>query len=64
MPGRQRTQRDQPAGAQHSWKQPGQRRQDRPVGPVRLGPGDLTAEYRDLMTKHQDLRVLRCLAAG
>ncbi len=64
MPGRQRTRRDQPAGAQHSWKQPGQRRQDRPVGPVRLGPGDLTAEYRDLITKHQDLRVLRCLAAG
>ncbi len=64
VPGQQRTRRDQPMGAQHGWKQPGQRRQDRPVGPVRLGPGDLTAEHRDLMTKHQDLRVLRRLTAA
>jgi hypothetical protein len=30
---------DEPMGAQHGWQQPGQSRQDRPVGPVRLGPG-------------------------
>jgi len=27
----------EPMGAQHSWQQPCQRRQDCPVGPVRLG---------------------------
>ncbi len=53
-----------PTGAQHGWKQPGQRRQDGAVGPVRLGPGDLTAEHRDLMTEHHDLGVLRYLAAA
>ncbi len=50
--------------AQHGWKQPGQRRQDRPVGPVRRGPGDLTPEHRDLMTEHHDLRMLGRLAAA
>jgi hypothetical protein len=47
VPGQQCARRDEPMGAQHSWEQPGQRRQDRPVGPVRPGPGDLTAEHRD-----------------
>ncbi len=36
----------------------------RPVGPVRLGPGDLTPEHRDLMTEHHDLRVLGRLASA
>ena len=45
-------------------QQPGQRRQDRPVGPVRPGPGDLTAQHSDLMTQHKDLRVLGRLAAA
>ena len=63
VPGQQRPRRDEPVGTQHGRKQPGQCRQDRPVGPVRLGPGDLTAEHRDLMTEHQDLRVLGRLAA-
>jgi hypothetical protein len=51
-------------GAQRSWQQPGQRRRDCPVGPVRLRPGDLTAEHRDLMAEHQDLRIPGRLAAA
>jgi hypothetical protein len=43
---------------------PGQRGQDRPVGPVQLPPSDPTPEYRDLMTEHNDLRVLGRLAAA
>ncbi len=64
VPGQRRARRDQPVGTQHSRQQPGQRRQDRPVGPVRLGPGDLTAQYSDLMTEHHDLRILGRLAAA
>ena len=33
-------------------------------GPVRLGPGDLTAEHRDLVAEHHDLRVFGRLAAA
>jgi hypothetical protein len=50
--------------AQHGWKQPGQCCQDDTVGPVGLGPGDLTPEHRDLMTEHHDLGILGCLAAA
>ena len=64
MPGQQRARRDEPAGAQHGRQQPGQRCQDRPVGPVRLGPGDLAPEQRDLMTEDHDLRILGRLAAA
>ena len=32
--------------------------------PVRLGPGDLTPQHRDLLTEHHDLRILRRLTAG
>jgi hypothetical protein len=51
-------------GAQHGWQQPGERRQERPVGPVRLRPGDLTPEHRDLMAEHHDLRIPGRLAAA
>ena len=64
VPGQQRAGRDKPAGAQHGWQQPGQRRQDRPVGPVRPGPGDLTPEHRNLMTENHDLRILGGLATA
>ena len=64
VPGQQRARCDEPVGAQHGRQQPGQRRQDRPVGPVRLRPGDLTPEHRDLMTEHHDLRILGRLAAA
>jgi hypothetical protein len=46
------------------WQQPGQRRQDRPVGPVELRPGDLTAQHRDLVPEHHDLGVPGRLAAA
>ncbi len=64
VPGQQRARRDEPAGAQHGWQQPGQCRQDGAVGPVRLGPGDLTAEHRDFVTENYDLGVLGSLAAA
>ena len=64
VPGQQRARRDKPVGAQHGWQQPGQRRQDGAIGPVRLGPGDLAPQYRDLVTEHHDFRVLGRLAAA
>jgi len=38
VPGQQRSRRDEPMSAEHGWKQPGQRRQDRPVSPIQPGP--------------------------
>ena len=38
VPGQQCAWCDQSMAAQHGWQQPGQRRQDRPAGPVRLRP--------------------------
>jgi hypothetical protein len=64
VPDQQRARRDEPMAAPRSWEQPCQRRQDRSVGPVRLGPGDLTPQHRDLMTQHHDLRILRRLASA
>ena len=64
VPGQQRARRDQPMGAQHGWQLPGQRREDGTVGPVRLGPGDLTQKHRDLMAENHDLRVFGRLAAA
>ena len=64
VPGQQRAGRDEPMGAQHSRQLPGQRREDGAVGPVRLGPGDLTAEHRDFVPENHDLRVLVRLAAA
>jgi hypothetical protein len=64
VPGQQRARSDEPVGTQHGWQQPGQRCQDRPVGPVRLRAGDLSPQHRDLMTEHHDLRILRRLAAA
>jgi hypothetical protein len=63
VPGQKRARRDEPAGAQHGWQVPGQCRQDGTIGPVRRGPGDLTAKHRDLMTQDHDLRVFGRLAA-
>ena len=64
MPGQQRARSDYPVVAQRGRQQPGKCRQDRPVGPVWFRLSDLTPEHRDLMTEHQDLRVLGCLAAA
>ena len=64
VPGQQRTRRDQPMGPQHGWQLPGQCREDGTVGPIRLGPGDLTPEHRDLMAENHDFRVFGRLAAA
>ncbi|HEX3966042.1 MAG TPA: hypothetical protein VHZ03_56930, partial [Trebonia sp.] len=57
--GQQRARRDQATAAQAGWQQAGQCGQDRPVGPVRPGTGDLATQDRYLMTEHHDLGVLR-----
>jgi hypothetical protein len=44
-------------------QQPRQGGEHGPVGPVRLRAGHLTAQDRDLMPQHQDLHVLRGVAA-
>jgi hypothetical protein len=45
-------------------QQPGQRGQDRPVGPGQLRGLDLTLEHSDLMTQDQDLGVLGPVRPG
>ena len=60
----QRARRNEPVSTQNGRQQPGQRRQDRTVGPVRLGLGDLTPEHRDFMTENHDLGVRGRLAAA
>lgn len=50
--------------AQPGGQQPGQRGQDRPVGPVEPGPGDLTTQDGEFVAEDQDLGVLRRLAAA
>ena len=50
-----------------SWprgQQPGQRGQDRPVGPGQPRRLDLPLEHGDLMTQDQDLGVLGAVGAG
>ena len=50
--------------AQPGGQQRGQCGQDRPVGPVEPGPGDLAAQDGEFMAEDQDLGVLRRLAAA
>ena len=50
--------------AQPGGQQPGQCGQDRPVGPVEPGPGDLAAQDGEFRAEDQDLGVLRRLAAA
>jgi hypothetical protein len=64
VPGEQRARRDQAMAAQPGGQQAGQRGQDRAVGPVEPGPGDLAAQDGDLVAEDQDLGVLRRLAAA
>ena len=45
-------------------QQPGQRGQDRPVGPAEPRGLDLPLEHSDLMPQDQDLRVLDAVRAG
>src|SRR5882724_13148808 len=48
--------------AQPGGQQAGQCGQDRPVGPVEPGPGDLAVQDGDFVAEDQDLGVLRRLA--
>ena len=45
-------------------QQPGQRGQDRPVGPRQLRRLDLALEHGDLVAKDEDLSVLGAVGAG
>jgi hypothetical protein len=47
-----------------TWKVSRERGQDRSVGPVRPGTSDLTAQYRHLMPKHENLRFLGVVVAA
>ena len=64
MAGQQGSRRDQPAATQRGREHLAQRRQDRPISPVRRRPGDLTAQHHDLVTQHHDLGVLGRLTAA
>ena len=62
VPGEQGARRHDPVQPEASGQQPRQRGDHGAVGPVRLRAGDLTAQHRDLVPQHQDLRVLRGVA--
>ena len=63
MPRQQGSRRNQPAATQCGRKQPGQCRQDGPVGPVRPRAGDLAAEHHHLVPQDHDFHLLGRLAA-
>jgi hypothetical protein len=58
----QGTRGDQPMSSRHRRQVADQRRQERPIGPVRLRPGNLALQYGHLMPEHHDLDVLACLS--
>ena len=47
-----------------AWQQPGQRGQDRPVGPGQLRRPGLTLEHGDLVAQEEDLGVLVAVGPG
>ena len=55
VPGQQGGRGDDAVQPQMLGQQPGQGGEQGAVCPVRLGPGDLSAEYRDFMAQYQDL---------
>jgi Resolvase, N terminal domain len=64
VPGQHGARHNQPMGAPCCRHPPGQRRQDRSVGPVQLRPRDLTPQHRDFVAEDHDLRILGTLAAA
>ena len=64
MPAQQRARRHEPLRAQRRRPDARQCRQHRPVRPRQPRTAGLTAQYRVLMTKHQDLCVLDRIAAS
>jgi len=63
MPGEQGARRHDPVQPQMPGPQPRQSGDHRTVSPVRLRAGNLAAQHRDLVPEHQDLHVLRGVAA-
>jgi hypothetical protein len=64
MPAQQRLRRHESMAAALRGEQPGQRREHSAVRPAGAGPGDLSAQDRDLVSQHEDLGVLGRLLAG
>jgi len=63
VPAEQGAGRHDPVQPEASGQQPRQRRYHGAVGPVRLRPGDLTAQDRNLVPQNHDLHVLRGIAS-
>jgi hypothetical protein len=63
MPGEQDAARHDPVQPQVPEQQPRQGAITGPVSPVRLRAGDLTAQDRNFMPRHQDLQVSGDVAA-
>jgi hypothetical protein len=64
MPGQQGARRHDPMHPKPAWKMSGEHSQDRPVGPVQPRMSDLAAQHRHLMPQHEDLQLLRDVAAN
>jgi len=62
VPGEQGARRHDPVQSKASGQQLRERGDHGAVGPVRLRAGDLTAQDRDLVPQHQDLRIFRGVA--
>ncbi len=58
MPPQDGAGRDQAVHPQMPWQEPGQRSEDRTVGPVQPGPGTSAAQHGDLVPQHEQLDVL------
>jgi hypothetical protein len=63
VPGKQGARRHEAVHAEAGGQQPGQGGEHGAVSPVWLWPGDLAAQYGDLMTEHQDLCILGAVAS-
>lgn len=64
MPAQQRLRRHESMAPALRGQQPGQRREHGAVRPAGAGPGDLSAQDRDLVSQNEDLGVLGRLLAG
>ena len=64
MPAQDRGWGDQAMPARHRWEAPDQCGEQGPVGPVQAELGVGSAQYRDLVAQHEQLKVLRRRGAG
>lgn len=63
MPGQQSAWCHNSMEAKPLGQQPRQCGEQRPIGPVESRPTDLTAQYGDLVSEHQNLRLLGGIAS-